>query len=82
MARNNEILSRFAMEIEVERAAEEVDAFREVDMSEEYSDSDMDPPYIRANESSTSDSEYNYSKKRKLPCKTGMLTVHINFRTF
>lgn len=73
------------MEIEVERAAEEVDAFREVDMSEEYSDfsdSDMDPPYIRANESSTSDSEYNYSKKRKLPCKTGMVTVHINFRTF
>lgn len=65
------------MELEANKAAEEMDLFR--NMSDDWSDfsnSDMDPSYSIANESTASESDYEpQTKKRRHVRKGGMLLL-------
>lgn len=67
MAARKRLLSDVEMQQAVETAAEEIEVWRELDMSDEFSDfsnSDLDPTYS-VDETSSNDPEDDCLRKRK-----------------
>lgn len=67
MAAGRRVLSDVEMQQAIEAAAEELEVWRELDMSDEFSDfsdSDLDPTYS-ADDTSSNNSEDDHPKKRK-----------------